>query len=256
MTMTNAIPLITPSWPAPPTVNAFSTTRIGGFSNAPYDSLNLGVSSHDDLDTVNLNRQTLINARYLPSDPCWLTQVHETRVLNDEYDPCDNRADGIVSRTPGRVCVVMTADCLPILLYGAEHHEVAAIHSGWRSLAKGIVPNTLSQLRSHPDSIMVWLGPCIGPTSFEVGDEVREEFSTIDDKYEAAFTRHGMKWLADLKQLAIHQLQAQGVTAIYRDNSCTFNDKERFFSYRRDKTTGRMGSFIWLNDDNKRGNKT
>lgn len=254
--MNHSIPLIHPNWPAPSTIKAFSTTRLGGVSKAPYSSLNLGHYTDDSDEDVILNHKKLAAACDFPSSPCWLKQVHGARVLDDSYQRSDNIADAMISQTLNRVLVVMSADCLPILLYGSEYTEVAAIHGGWRSLSQEIVTHTLSHFKSDPSSIMAWLGPCIGPTAFEVGEEVIQAFSDIDSKHTQAFKKQGQRWLGDLQLLATNQLIKMDIKQIYRDNSCTFNDKERFFSYRRDKTTGRMATFIWLSDTNSRGIET
>lgn len=252
----NRMSLIKPNWPAPPYVKAFSTTRLGGVSPPPYDSLNLGEFTEETEQNIHSNRRLLYDTCDFQTEPCWLQQVHGTMVFDDVYDANHNQADAMITRTPHRICVVLTADCLPILLYGDTYCEVAAIHAGWRSLAGGIIKNTLSCFKTESKACMAWLGPCIGPSAFEVGEEVKTAFSLIDKDHESGFISHGQKWLADLQQLAINQLVTLGLTQIHRDKSCTFSEKNRFFSYRRDKTTGRMGSFIWLCDDKPRGRKT
>lgn len=246
MTKTETLTLIQANWPKVPGLHAISTTRTGGISMPPYHSLNMGQYIPDDKNAIHTNRERVAKHCEFPSTPCYLKQVHGTRVLDDNFNPEDNEADAMVSFQKNRVLAILTADCLPILLYGKTHHDIAAIHSGWRSLAGGIIEQTIKKLKSPAQSLMAWLGPCIGPNAFEVGDDVREAFKKIDITYESAFTPHGDKWLANLPLLARHQLESHGISSIYSDNSCTFTEKERFFSYRRDKTTGRMASFIWL----------
>jgi hypothetical protein len=241
------IPLIIkPNWPDFKGLKAFSTTRQGGISEGPYASLNLGTHVNDNPLHVQSNREDIAKTLDFPSSPCWLEQVHGTRVIDDNFSPNDNKADAMISKTKGKVLVVMTADCLPVLLYAPKTEEIAVIHAGWRSLAGGIVEKTRRQFQSEAASIYAWLGPCIGPNHFEVGPEVLEAFKQIDVDAEKAFIATDNKWLANLQLLARHQLLKQGISNIYADNSCTFQSSERFFSYRRDKTTGRMASFIWL----------
>ncbi|WP_061707534.1 purine nucleoside phosphorylase YfiH [Pseudenterobacter timonensis] len=239
--------LIVPQWPLPEGVAACSTTRIGGVSQGPWESLNLGAHCGDNPEHVEENRQRAFVAGGLPSKPVWLEQVHGKAVLQLTGEPYDSkRADASYSRTPGTVCAVMTADCLPVLFCNRAGTEVAAAHAGWRGLCEGVLEETVACFADRPENILAWLGPAIGPAAFEVGPEVREAFMTKDARAGEAFLAKGEKYLADIYQLARQRLNQAGVTQIFGGERCTFSEKGEFFSWRRDKTTGRMASFIWL----------
>ena len=239
--------LIVPHWPLPQGVAACSSTRIGGVSQPPYDSLNLGAHCGDNLDDVEENRRLFFAAAMLPSKPVWLEQVHGKEVLKLTGEPyLSKRADASYSSTPGTVCAVMTADCLPVLFCNKAGTEVAAAHAGWRGLCEGVLEETVACFKDAPESIMAWLGPAIGPEAFEVGPEVREAFMAKDIQADIAFRPSGEKYLADIYTLARQRLSALGVTEIYGGDRCTYSEAGDFFSYRRDRTTGRMASFIWL----------
>jgi len=239
--------LIIPQWPLPKGVAACSSTRIGGVSEAPYYSLNLGAHCGDNPEHVKENRRRLFAAGALPSHPVWLEQVHGTNVLSLDGGPyASKRADASYSCTPGTVCAVMTADCLPVLFCNPDGTEVAAAHAGWRGLCEGVLEETVSRFSDKPGNILAWLGPAIGPTAFEVGPEVREAFLAKDTQAEAAFRPQGEKYFADIYQLARQRLANVGVERIYGGEYCTHSQPENFFSYRRDRTTGRLASFIWL----------
>lgn len=240
--------LILPDWPLPAGVNACSTTRVGGVSLPPYDSLNLGTHVGDEAQAVARNRERLVAGAGLPQMPVWLEQVHGTRVLRLEgQTPVDLRADAVYSNVPGQVCAVMTADCLPVLFCSENGDEVAAAHAGWRGLCHGVLEQTLAAFAAEPGSISAWLGPAIGPRQFEVGPEVRAAFIEADTAAAAAFTpRGGDKFLADIYLLARQRLQRAGVNAVYGGDRCTLSETSHFFSYRRDGITGRLASLIWL----------
>lgn len=239
--------LILPDWPMPATVKACSTTRHGGISKFPYDSLNLGTHVGDIATSVIANRQSLVEQAGLPQMPVWLEQVHGTRVLHlDGKAISDVQADAVYSRVAGQVCAVMTADCLPVLFCSSAGDEVAAAHAGWRGLCAGVLEQTLAQFNAGSSSITAWLGPAIGPQQFEVGEEVKQAFIQIDAQFAAAFTPSGSKYLADIYLLARLRLQAAGIHAIYGGDRCIVTEKQHFFSYRRDGITGRMASLIWL----------
>lgn len=241
--------MIYPDWPAPANVKAVTTTRPGGISKPPFDSFNLADHVGDEPDAVQQNRDILQRRLRLPAAPAWLDQVHGNRVV--DVAQCGERpsADaGFCTRT-GRVCTVLTADCLPVLLCDRDGTRVAAAHAGWRGLAGGILEHSVIALGTDPGQLLAWLGPAIGPVAFEVGDEVRQVF--VDQHAQAAgvfsATTDG-RWLADLYRLARIRLQAVGVDAIYGGGFCTFTDREHFYSYRRDGTTGRTASLIWLDE--------
>lgn len=236
---------ITPDWPAPPNVRALQTTRQGGVSDAPYDSLNLGDHVGDEPLTVARNR-VLLN-HLLPSEPVWLEQAHGTLVANADNAGCLPQADACIARHRESVCVVMTADCLPVLFCDAQGSVVGAAHAGWKGLAAGVIESTVQAMNIPPQNLMAWLGPAISQEAFEVGEEVRTVFVAAQPQAASAFTTgQSGKWLADLYALARMRLNALGITQIYGGNHCTYRENEKFFSYRRDGTTGRMGTFIWL----------
>ena len=239
--------LIVPQWAAPEGVVACSSTRIGGVSQYPYYSLNLGAHCGDNLQHVEENRRRMFAAGGLPSYPVWLEQVHGTSVLKLDGGPYESkRADASYCNVPGTVCAVMTADCLPVLFCNRAGTEVAAAHAGWRGLCEGVLEETVSCFADRAENIMAWLGPAIGPEAFEVGAEVREAFMEKDVQAESAFRPTGEKYLANIYQLARQRLANAGVELVFGGDRCTLSEKDDFFSYRRDKTTGRMASFIWL----------
>ena len=239
---------IIPNWPAPANVHALQTNRDGGVSHAPYNSLNLGSHVNDDPIHVAHNRQLL--EPYLPSEPVWLNQVHGINVVDAAQTDCAPDADASYSTRKNVVCVTMTADCLPILVCDNAGTLVASIHAGWRSLCDGVIEATIAKLPAETKNLMAWLGPAIGSNAFEVGAEVRAQFMAKDAKAEAAFKPHSDKWLCDIYQIATQRLNNLGVSQIYGGGQdkgwCTFTDKEKFFSFRRDGVTGRMATLIWL----------
>jgi YfiH family protein len=236
---------IIPDWPTPKKVRALQTTRSGGFSPAPYASLNLGNHVGDAPLIVERNRMLL--QPLLPSEPVWLKQVHGTVVADAGQAPCWPQADACITTHPGAVCVVMTADCLPVLLCDKQGSVVGAVHAGWRGLCDGVIEQTVHAMNAPPQTLIAWLGPAIGPQAFEVGEEVRAAFMAKQPEAAIAFAPGvSGKWLADIYQLARLRLNALGITRIYGGGLCTYTDHERFFSYRRDGVTGRMGTFIWI----------
>lgn len=250
MTILNEIDLIVPSWPAPGNVRAIQTTRDGGVSAPPYDSLNLGDHVADAPLHVAANRQRL--QPWIPSEPIWMRQVHGTAVVCADTASCLPEADAAYARQPDTVCTVMTADCLPLLLCDRAGTVVAAVHAGWRGLLAGVIESTIREMAVAQDELLVWLGPAIGPQAFEVGVEVRQAFVTRDAASESAFVAHGEgKWLADLYLLARRRLAEAGIHTVYGGEYCTYCDEQRFFSYRRDGVTGRMASMIWLTHSSK-----
>ncbi|MFO1418012.1 MAG: peptidoglycan editing factor PgeF [Methylotetracoccus sp.] len=233
---------IEPDWPAPNGVRAASTLRAGGVSNGPYASFNLGGHVGDDAASVDQNRRRLRQLLELPDEPRWLQQVHGTRAI--DADDADRTADASVSTRPGVVCAVMTADCLPILLCSGDGQRIGAVHAGWRGLAGGVVASAVDRLGTR--ELMAWLGPAIGPSAFEVGDEVRHAFTEQRPALAPAFRTSGNKrWHADIYALARALLAEAGVTACFGGDHCTVSDTGRFFSYRRDGVTGRMATLIW-----------
>jgi YfiH family protein len=242
-----------PEWPAPHGVRALSTFRSGGVSTAPYASLNLGDHVGDVPEAVAENRRRLRAAAGLPAEPAWLTQVHGTNVadLDAAVDLGASRpvgpADAAFTRRRGRVCAILAADCLPIVLAADSGDLVAAAHAGWRGLAGGVIEATVKALRVAPEQLLAWLGPAIGPQHFEVGAEVREALLAGDSGAEAAFAVNARgRFMADLSALARRRLEALGVGRICGGSPCTYADSDRYFSHRRDGMTGRQATLIWL----------
>ena len=265
---------IVPDWPAPPNVRAVCTTRAGGVSNPPFDSMNLGDHVGDDPAAVAANRQTLRNA--LGARPVFLQQVHGVDVITlNAATPDGAVADACLSTTPGVACTMMVADCLPVLITNRHGSAVAAAHAGWRGLAgkhgvggQGVLEAVLTSFWQHPSvkwtdvaienkvkETLVWLGPCIGSKAFEVGSEVREAFCAFDPWSDEFFApQAGGKYLANLPALARRRLAALGVTAIYGSDGspdwCTFSKAARFHSHRRDSValggSGRLAASVWM----------
>lgn len=245
---------IIPNWPAPAQVRSCITTRLGGHSASPYDSNNMGLHVGDDATTVQKNREQLCSSLYLKKTPQWLEQIHGVKVVNAKSDGFVRTADGSYSNEAGQACVVMTADCLPILLCDNKGTQVAAIHCGWRSLAKGITARALDKFSCPSNNILAYLGPAISQPHFEVGVDVLDAFFKSARNLEhaehiaASFkpAQRPLHFFADIYSLARAELHALGVTNIYGGDGCTYADNEHFYSYRRDKVTGRMASLIWI----------
>jgi YfiH family protein len=239
--------LLIPDWPAPANVRALQTTRGGGCSPAPWGSFNLGDHVGDAAANVAANRAAL--RRLLPGEPLWLRQVHGIAVADADLTAYPVEADAACARQTGKVCAVMTADCLPVLFCDRAGSVVAAAHAGWRGLLAGVLEATLTKMAVAPGQIVVWLGPAIGPECFEVGDEVRAAFLAHDPLAAMAFRagRPG-KWLADIYALARQRLLALGVGSLSGGEHCTVSEPEQFFSYRRDGLTGRMATLVWLEE--------
>jgi len=239
--------MIYPQWPAPAHIRAVSTTRTGGVSQPPYDSFNLASHVGDQDGAVQANRQQLVKQLGLAVEPVWLEQVHGDKVVNAALAAGAPPADASYSQQPGVVCAVMTADCLPVLFCDRQGEVVAAAHAGWRGLAGGVLEATVAAMGVPVDSLLAWLGPAIGPAAFEVGDEVRTTFVDRQAKATAAFSRSGNgRWLADIYQLARFRLASAGIDQIYGGGFCTFTESNRFYSFRRQPTTGRMASLVWI----------
>jgi polyphenol oxidase len=260
-----------PDWPAPRHVRAVCTTRGGGVSGAPYDSLNLGDHVGDAPEAVAENRARLRQA--LGARPVFLQQVHGTHVATlNLHTPNGGQADAALTTTRGVACTIMVADCLPVLLTDRQGTAVAAAHAGWRGLAgeggRGVVEATFESFVASVQSsstkfaiknkafnvnedVFAWLGPCIGPTAFEVGPEVKAAFEAHDPQAATMFRPHGAaKFLADLQGLARQRLRALGVTQVSGNDGsapwCTVGNPSWFFSHRRDRVSGRFAACIWL----------
>jgi YfiH family protein len=218
-------------WPAPSHIKAYTTVR---------DSWG---DRHHLLDNDRL--MTLLQ---LPAEPIWLKQTHTALAVSAELSNIGQEADASFTSARNRVCAVLTADCLPLFICDQAGTQVAAIHAGWRGLANGIIESTLSAFKQPRESLLVWLGPAIGPQKFEVGSDVYEAFTRKDAASEAGFKPHTPgKWLADLYTLAKIRLTSMGITQVYGGQFCTYSQPDLFYSYRRDKgQTGRMASLIWI----------
>ncbi|MDP3702293.1 MAG: peptidoglycan editing factor PgeF [Hylemonella sp.] len=246
---------LVPKWPAPATVRAVCTTRVGGRSVAPYDSLNLGDHVGDDPLAVGANRAVLAQA--IAARPVFLQQVHGRGVVTlDAHTLQGTEADACLTREPGVACTIMVADCLPLLFTDVRGSVVAAAHAGWRGLAGeggvGVIETLYAALRVDAGELMVWLGPCIGPQAFEVGPEVKAAFEERNPGAASCFHPAAApgKWLADLPALARLRLTALGIDQVYGNEGsafwCTVTNPSRFFSHRRDRVSGRLAACIWL----------
>lgn len=238
-----------PNWQVSNNIKALMTTRTGGMSITPFNSFNLGNHVGDDPSAVKKNRDLLVEQFDLPYFPVFLNQIHSTRVLELPYSGKDFNADASYTNQPNQVCLVMTADCLPVLFASKNGNEVAAAHAGWRGLCDGILEETVAKFQCPHNDIIAWFGAAIGPTAFQVGQEVVEQFMAWDNQAEQAFTiapNSEGKYLGNLYQLATQRLNKLGITQISGGERCTYTEKDHFFSYRRDGKTGRMASLIWF----------
>jgi YfiH family protein len=241
-------------WPAPQGVRVLSTWRGGGVSGGSYASLNLGGHVGDAAAAVAENRSRLRRAAGLPGEPVWLRQVHGIGVADLDAPGTgagagagEPGADAACTRQPGRVCAILTADCLPLVFATEDGDRVGAAHAGWRGLAEGVIEAAVRALDVPPEALLVWLGPAIGPLHFEVGAEVREALLKRDLGAEAAFVPNARgRFMADLYALARRRLSALGVSRIFGGEECTYARADRYFSYRRDGVTGRQATLIWL----------
>ena len=245
-------------WPLPAGVHAVCTTRAGGVSEAPFDSLNLGDHVNDLPAHVAANR-ALLHKQLHDARPVFLKQVHGVEVVAvNAHTPDGTEADACFTLETGVACTIMVADCLPLLFTDLTGQVVAAAHAGWRGLAHGVIERTVQAMcqAAHvpPKDLRVWLGPCIGPSAFEVGDDVRAAFVAHDAHAQDLFQAHPLhpnKWLANLSGLARQRLQALGIDAIAGNDGssswCTVSQASTFFSYRRDGVTGRFAACIWRN---------
>jgi hypothetical protein len=239
--------LIEADWPAPKNVRAVATTRAGGVSVGAYASLNLGVHVGDDAQAVNENRRRLRTGLGLPNEPLWLDQVHGTAVVEAVAHAAPPTADASFARLPGQACAVLTADCLPVLFCDRDGTRVAAAHAGWRGLAGGVLESALRAMSVAPDRVLAWLGPAIEQDMFEVGTEVREQFVARSADNAHAFQPNARgRWQADLYDLARRELGRLGVTQVFGGGFRCYADRDRFYSYRRDGTTGRMATLVWM----------
>jgi YfiH family protein len=244
-----ALACLRPAWPAPDAVCAAFTLRAGGVSAGPFDTLNVGARVGDRPERVGENRARVRAALSLPHEPCWLEQVHGADVVEIRHADLTStpRGDAVIAREPGAVAVIQVADCLPVLFAAADGSCVAAAHAGWRGLAAGVLEATVERLGTDPARLLAWLGPAIGPGHFEVGAEVRDAFLAHDPAAAVAFHANArQRWQCDLLALARQRLQQAGVRQVFGGEWCTYADRGRFFSYRRDGQCGRMAALVWL----------
>ena len=241
--------VLRPGWRVPRAVHAAFTLRAGGVSAPPFDSLNVGAHVGDEPAAVAENRRRLRERLALPEEPEWIEQVHGTHVadLDERRVAARLPADAVLTRTPGRVCAVQVADCLPVLLAARDASAVAVAHAGWRGLAAGVLEQTVASLGLPRAGLIAWLGPAISARHFEVGAEVRAAFVVHDPGADAAFAANARgRWQCDLAALARRRLATLGIAEISGGEWCTFADPTKFFSFRRDGRCGRMAALIWL----------
>ncbi len=247
MAAKHKLELIIPEWPAPTRVRSLVTTRNAGVSRPPFDSFNIADHVEDSAENVHTNRQRLSQELELPADPVWLQQVHGIKVVRAELAAEVEIADASTTELKNTVCTVMTADCLPVLICNHAGTQVAAVHAGWRGLVGGILETTVNTFQHPSNTLYAWLGPAIGPSAFEVGDDVMQMYVEEDHDLTAAFsTGKPGKYYLDIYLAAKIRLNKLGVTDVYGGAFCTYTDSTRFYSYRRDGVTGRMASMIWL----------
>jgi len=246
----NNVKCIVPQWDVPSCVKVFSTTRIGGVSESPFDELNIGSHVNDNDEHVRKNRALAIEAIQAPSEPLWLSQVHgrDVAFVDCYHNHSESlEVDGTFTRETGKVLCVGTADCLPVVIANSDGSAVSVVHAGWRGLADGVLQSAVAHF-NETDQLHAWLGPAIGPDVFEVGSEVVDVFLARHKHNAAAFKPAGNgKFMANLYQLAKMSLNRLRPVTISGADHCTYSDKKLFHSYRRDgAASGRMATFAWL----------
>lgn len=234
------------NWPAPANVTAGTTFRHSGLSMAPYKSNNLALHVKDNPAHVSANRQQLMDFFRFKKQPEWLEQTHGTHCVIVE-ESLLREADASITRTPGTILSILTADCLPVLLCNRQGSEVAAIHAGWKGLANGVIENTLNKMLSHKNELLAWIGPAICKSCYSVGQEVRDIFVKRYKFADPVFQLQQDKYFFNLALMAEFILNNWGIEAVYQSNACTFEQQDDFYSYRRSQQTGRMASLIWFN---------
>ena len=244
--MTASIEVIDPTCFSLPDIRAHFTTRVGGYSELRWKSFNLATHVGDDPDAVRQNRALLKKTLHLPQEPCWLDQVHGKHVLQLDGNPTELKADASTSTTPGQVCAVLVADCVPLLLCDRAGGQVAAVHAGWRGLDAGVIAAAIDAFSADPAHLIAWIGPTINAGAYQVGVELRQRFVSADAGTAGTFSTRGSGWYMDLVGLACHQLERNGVRAITVSEHCVHRQRDLFYSYRRDGSTGRMAALIWI----------
>ena len=250
---------VLPDWPAPDHIHAFVTERSGGYSVGSFAGLNLADHVNDSESAVARNRSLVRSA--LPNNLSyqWLDQVHSNIVNTVDVPSSPMRGDSLICRSPGIICCVLTADCLPIFLTNKKGTEIAILHAGWRGICDGVINNTIDDMHSRPSDILAWLGPAIGPCHYEVGVDLKKVFKeTIESKelwleIERCFGQGGKKdkLYLNLYRAAEVILGYSGVNEVYGGNHCTFCEEEKYYSYRRDQETGRMLSAIFIKPEGR-----
>lgn len=240
------LPLIYPDWPLNDKVCAFTTTRLGGCSESPYDEFNLAIHVDDNVENVKKNRTRLNECLNFSSSPKWLQQTHSDIVVRaEEIEPDSIEADASYTTEKNEICAVLTADCLPVLLADRNGECIAAVHAGWQGLAKGIIQQTITSMSEILKPEYAWLGPAIGPEAFEVGEDVYDTYMDSNKAYQQAFSvKKPGKWNLDIYAAAKIVLAAADIPYVYGGAYCTYQDQDRFFSYRRSEKTGRMATII------------
>lgn len=240
--------LVKPSIALPASTTAFTTTRVGGISEGRYRGLNLAQHVDDDKYAVDENRRRLVTVGGLPNSPLWMNQVHGTVIIDaNEVNKSDIvSADGAYVCEPSIVLAVLSADCLPIVIWDERGRELAVVHGGWKGLLHGVIGAAVSRFDSSPVRLAAWIGPGISQDAYIVDHSFRQRFVEYDSSLKNSFVADGERWRADLKDIAMYLLKQSGIATVEIYNGCTFNDADRFYSYRRDKTTGRMATLAWL----------
>ena len=247
MTKTNINDLwIWANWPAPEHVRAGTSTRLKGFSTKPFNHLNLAKHVGDNEEIVNKNRVLMIKNLMLDSDPNWLNQTHSNKVVKLDDNLNDKDADASITYKKKQVCVVLTADCVPVLFCDSAGSSVAAAHAGWKGICNDIIENTIQQFQK-PESLLAWIGPCICQHHYEVGEDVHSACLAHAEYLAAAFKLNSNnRWQCDLPHIIKLILKKSGINKIYESGLCTYKEKDLFYSYRRDGKTGRAASMIWM----------
>lgn len=240
------IDYVTPQWSAPFHVQALTTLRLGGYSQGDYRGLNLAGHVGDDFARVKKNRSLLGSSIGYPADPYWLEQVHGSRVVQLDDSDVSRVADGSISRVRGVVCAVLSADCVPLFITDKSGQFVALLHVGWRGLEAGIVESGLDLIPEPMAEVLTWIGPSIGPTVYEVGDDVRGRLLRVCRDHDSKFAKTETGWLADLPGMVEQRLRRAGVETVGSSGLCTFSAPFNWFSHRRSAPCGRMASLIWL----------
>tara|TARA_B100001250_G_scaffold60616_1_gene47305 strand:- start:651 stop:1394 length:744 start_codon:yes stop_codon:yes gene_type:complete len=234
------------NWSAPNNIKAGTSTRAGGYSDPPYDESNLSLNVGDDPKKVKKNRDKILSNLKISTDPIWLEQSHSKKILLVNKKPKDINADGSYTTIKNKVCVVTTADCVPILFCNNEGTKVAAIHAGWKGICMGIIENAI-EIFDSPKSIHVWIGPCISKKYYEISKDVYSNFLHYSDLLENSFEKkNNEKWSCCLNSIVKTTLRKSGIKKIYSSDLCTYELDKLFFSYRRDGDTGRNATMIWI----------